>query len=241
MPTGSKQPMKKLNPKTAREANELLLAKRGLDKLQGGEPLTRAELAAVERAQGKPAPPPQADPAGWPEWAVSTSEAARVTRISRKTLLQHRENGAAGFNPDGRVNLWTYRKWLEGAGSKLLERTPSMENAKLRKMLAEAGLAELKLGRARGEVIQYAAAIEIGRDMANIIESVLWHLLTDELPPQLSGQSPEAIRMQMRAVHKKITGEIRQGMERRMKELSEPQGPPPAAEPPAATVSTPAA
>ncbi len=106
---------------------------------------------------------------------LTAAELARVYRVSDQAVSAWRKAGAP-FGDDGKTTLPAFRAWelAAEAAKAQAKATPTTEDeARARKLSAEAELAEVKLARERGQVVAIEdAAAEYERRTTRLRQAV---------------------------------------------------------------------
>lgn len=136
-------------------------------RVAAGEPITAAERAVLEREAGKVAA------TGRPEYALKKADLARALEISKQRLNGHcKKPGFPEPTPQG-YHVETCRAWLIENG--MQDRSDDdFEEARRRKTVAEANIAEMKQREMEGRLLDASAVEQTWNEaMANVKQIIL--------------------------------------------------------------------
>lgn len=145
------------------------------------------------------------------EKGYSVSALARMMGVDRRTLAS-RLRDVTPVKSGSREKLYRLSDAVQGFISQPLQGLDAQEfqEARGRKLEAEAGLAELKLRKERGEVVSHADALS---DLADVIRSLhrqLTQAMPQRLAPTLSRvKSPGRVAELLREEAERVFAELR--------------------------------
>jgi phage terminase Nu1 subunit (DNA packaging protein) len=131
---------------------------------------------------------------------VSTAELAGKLGISGARVRQLREDGVFARQENNKLSLaqcsaaYAEYKTRKSRGK---EKAGDLEETKLRKLTAEADLAELKVSVQRGELVPIAGIRADGQSIGFAVRAAL-EKLNHELPPALAGRTAAEISVHLR-------------------------------------------
>ena len=157
-----------------------------------------------------------------PSLTVNQAELAAALKVSPKTVQQWDRDGlaeAARIGMDGRevrydavAAFWWYHE-RELARAVAAVDTSAMDQAKLRKMEAEAGSKELDLAEKRGELVPLDDVGDLVKESLMAVDSVLRHAPSRFAPALAkSANIPlKSARTMLREIVEMVRGAIRDG------------------------------
>jgi phage terminase Nu1 subunit (DNA packaging protein) len=134
---------------------------------------------------------------------ASVSKAAIALAISPDTLRDWIRDGCPTWSDNGvlQVDLEKARKWAKDNGKRKADvaaGAPNTDDAKGRKLLAEAQLAEAKLAKIKGELVHYETYRQLWLENVKTLQVKLLGL-GSSLAAQLVGQDASEIETQILA------------------------------------------
>ena len=128
---------------------------------------------------------------------VTTSELAAALEISGQRIRQLTSDGVIKCIKRNCYDLEECRKAYAGWRGRKKKPDPNLEETKLRKLTAEADLAELKVSVQRGEFVSHESMMADGQKLGLAIRAMFQRVPSD-LTPRLAGRKASEVSVILR-------------------------------------------